>query len=480
MNEFEAVALLQNKKFAALCIDSRKIQAGDVFIALPGQKTDGRDYISKAIANGASAIVYESENARILHTDNIIYIPIANLVTKISMLAAQYYKNPSNDMHIAAVTGTNGKTSITHYIAQLLQANKIPCAVMGTVGNGIYPKLQAADLTTSDCCSIQREFANFKQHGVKFIAMEASSHALDQNRLKDTYIDSAIFTNLSQDHLDYHTDMQDYFMAKARLFNEFSPKNCIINLDDEYGKKLLKHILPSTNLLTYSLNNHNADLFLDHDVLHSPWGRVKLAINLLGDFNKSNILAAFAFCSIHGVRVEDLGLQAIDLKPVSGRMELIAQDEIIAPKIIVDYAHTPAAIEQVLQSLRVYKPRKIYCIVGCGGDRDRTKRKLMMQACMNNSDEIIITQDNPRTEDPMQIVNDMLQGITLTNNISIELDRAKAIQKAIGAADIDDIVLIAGKGHEDYQIIGTTKFPFSDQRIAKQALMQRNICKELR
>lgn len=461
--------LLNDKQFVALRIDSREVQKDDIFIAMRGKNTNGANFISQALANGAKAIIYE-ENSEldIIKKTDILYIPMADLAENLPLLAASYYKYPSKKLQIVGVTGTNGKSSTTHYIAQLLSSQNTTCAVMGTVGNGVYPNLETSALTTSDCCTIQDSLSKYLAN-TQHVAMEVSSHALAQGRFLETQIHTAVFTNLSQDHLDYHVNMQSYFAAKVKLFTEFGAKNCVVNLDDAYGLELLKLIPDSVKVYTYSLLNNNADIYLQEGVLYTPWGNGEFKTQLMGAFNYSNVIAALITSVLLGFDFNKLLLSVNNIKPVIGRMEVIKVTK-AQPTVIVDYAHTPDALKQVLQALRAYKPEKLYCIFGCGGDRDRAKRPLMLQAVLENSDIAVITQDNPRTELPEQIVQDMLAGIVDTNNIHIELDRAKAIEDTILHAKQNDIVLIAGKGHEDYQIIGTVKYPFSDQLIAKAAL----------
>lgn len=469
MSVAAVLEFLQQAQYAALCIDSRNVSKGDVFVALPGLTTDGRNYITQAITNGAAAILYEA-TAALPNDFPIPALAVTDLNSQIAEIAANYYANPSQSLKVIGVTGTNGKSSTCHYIAQLFTAVELKCGVLGTLGNGLYPHLNVAALTTSDCCTLQHSYHDFLQGGAQYVSMEVSSHALDQGRFGNTQIETAVFTNLSQDHLDYHKTMEAYFMAKTKLFSEFGAKHCVINLDDEYAMRLLALIPKSCKTLTYSTHQSTADVYIQDGILHSPWGNGVFSTQLIGAFNVSNALAAFTAAGLQNIPFATLLTNLQRLKPVIGRMELIGAEVKNAPKVVVDYAHTPDALIKVLQALRAYKPRKLYCVFGCGGDRDRTKRPLMMQAVVANSDELIITRDNPRTEDAMQIVQDMLAGFNLTANITIELDRATAIDSTIARATQDDIVLIAGKGHEDYQIIGTTKLPFSDQLVARKAL----------
>lgn len=465
--------LRSNKQLKQMRIDSRQIQPGDIFIAIPGLTTDGRKFIPQAIANGAALIISEensrAENSGAQHS-SVPTLEVKDLAQNLPALAAHYYDDPSQRLKVIGVTGTNGKTSTTNYIAQLLTAQKNVCGVMGTLGIGILPNINKAELTTSDCCTIQQELKGFVDAHANYVVMEVSSIGLDQGRLLNTQFDTAVFTNLSQDHLDYHKDMEDYFAAKCKFFTDFPVRNCVVNLDDEYGRRLLKIIPDSCTVVTFSLHDQNADLYIDNNKLITPWGNGFLNTKLVGKFNVSNVLAAIACCALQGIDIATLLESARDLQPVCGRMELIPTQTENSPRVIVDYSHTPDALVKALTTLREYNPAVLYCVFGCGGDRDRRKRPLMTQAVLENSDHAIITNDNPRTEDPQQIVQDMLSDAVLGDNVTIELDRAKAIQQTIARATANDIVLIAGKGHEDYQIIGTTKYPFSDQLVAQKAL----------
>ena len=456
-------------------IDSRQVKPGDLFVAVPGLNTDGRNYVPQALANGAAAVLVESSYEK-SSSSNIPIIQIENLKNKLNNLAAFFYQNPAQDLKLIGITGTNGKTSCSHYIAQILSAANLSCGVMGTIGNGMLSSLKPSLLTTSDSCKIQQQFVELKRANAKYVAMEISSHALDQNRLLGIDFETAIFTNLSQDHLDYHANMQEYFVAKTRLFKDYNIKNCIINIDDPYGVELLKLLAGNTSLkiITYSLTNNTAEVYLENNKIYSPWGVGSFYSPLLGKFNTSNLLACISACALQGVSLEFILNFIKNLHPVPGRMQKVHNTSNEAPLVVVDYAHTPDALSKALQALRAHAKGKIYCIFGCGGDRDRTKRPLMLRAAIEYSDKIVITQDNSRTEDPQQILKDILADQIITSKINVELDRAMAIQKTIAQAGVEDLVLIAGKGHEDYQIIGEHKTPFSDLLVAQQALAFRS------
>jgi len=462
--------LHKHPQLKAMRLDSRQVQPGDLFIAMPGAATDGRQYMQQAVAQGAAAIIVEATGWSDSFNITVPILPINNLKFYISEIATYFYKNPSHNLRVIGITGTNGKTSTSNYIAQLFDYVNIKCGIMGTLGNGMLNNLIPTPLTTSDCCTLQNQLFEFSQAQAKFVAMEVSSIGLCDGRLLHTQIDTAVFTNLSQDHLDYHHTMEDYFASKCKLFAEYAPKHCVVNLDDAYSQRLLDVIPRTSRVITYSLLNPAADLYYAAGVVHSLWGTGQLTTKLIGKFNVSNVLAALGCCAIHGIPMQTLLRVASKLNAVPGRMQAVLYDNRNAPRVVVDYAHTPDAVIKALQTLQEYKQGHLICIIGCGGDRDRSKRPLMLRAAIENSDKVIITQDNPRTEDPQQIVHDMLAGLQLNSNIIIEMDRATAIQHAIAIATAQDLILIAGKGHEDYQIIGTTKLPFSDVMIAEQIL----------
>ncbi len=462
----------QRDQLRDMRIDSRQVKPGDIFLAFCGSKVDGRRYIQQAIDQGAAAIIYEAADCSLPLSD-VPMFGVINLGAHRAQLASVFYARPSQQLKVIAVTGTNGKTSTTHYIAQFLAAAQTACGVLGTVGNGLWPNLSTSSLTTSDACTLQREMAEFVAKGAKFVAMEATSHALVQGRLQEINLTTAVFTNLTQDHLDYHADMEDYFAAKTKLFTDFILQHAVVNIDDQYGTKLLASIPNTVKVITYSCHNPDADVYLIDNLLHSPWGQGAFDCKLIGNFNVSNTLAAIAVCVINGVPLQQLLATVPKLQAVVGRMQPANSDDLSAPRVIVDYAHTPDALINVLQALHPYKKRKLYTIVGCGGDRDRKKRPLMLRAALELSDHVVVTRDNPRTEDAQQIVNDMLQGNEAHKHIDIELDRAKAIHQTIAAAHPEDIILIAGKGHENYQIIGTQVLPFSDIEQAQMALKSR-------
>lgn len=487
-------------------IDSRKIESGYVFLAYPGEITDGRDFILEAINNGASAIlcheaVPEITKKKLENLPKIPILIIPDLKTQAGFIAAEFYGYPSRDLTVIGVTGTNGKTSITQFIAQVLTELGTTCGVIGTIGMGLFGDLAPTLNTTPDAVTLQKWLFKLKQAGAKAIAMEVSSHGLMQGRTNGIEFDIAVFTNLTHDHLDYHETMQNYGEAKKLLFLQPGLKAAIINADDEFGLQLIHELSGNLNICAYTTKPKlhissavapsssvlprpikstglamteicadNIKLTLSGITANvtTPWGNGTLKSQLLGRFNLSNLLAVIG---VLGVMKVDL-VQALpfvtNLKTVNGRMQTFGGNK--KPLIVVDYAHTPDALEQVLLTLHECCSGAIWCVFGCGGDRDRTKRAMMGQTVEQYSDYVIITNDNPRSEDQMQIVDDIVQGLSCPWAAEIELDRGAAIVHAIDCANPGDIVLIAGKGHENYQIIGKERIYFSDQEVVRSIL----------
>ncbi|HXH55339.1 MAG TPA: UDP-N-acetylmuramoyl-L-alanyl-D-glutamate--2,6-diaminopimelate ligase [Gammaproteobacteria bacterium] len=474
-----------------LTTDSRQVKPGDLFIAVQGLTVDGRAYIEQAISKGAAAVITERK--------------------LIGHIAARFFSDPSKQLPVIGITGTNGKTSVSYFIAEIMSYCERSCGVIGTLGTGIFSEKQAFkeicildsekpdktthDYTTPDAIAVQKTLAVLQQKNVGAVAMEVTSHALDQNRVAGIEFDTVIFTNLTRDHLDYHADMQAYGEVKKKLFTEFQAKNTIINLDDVFGYTLfnaLKKSQPERDIIGYTTrdkiptqeiplnvsiraNNIVLDMHGIRASIKTPWGEGELQCNLLGHFNVSNILAALAAVCLQGVQLKAV-LKAIRLiNTVPGRMMRFGGNTEM-PLVIVDYAHKPDALAAVLAALREHCLGKLWCVVGCGGDRDRGKRPLMAAIGERLSDHLYLTQDNPRTEDPTQIMQEMIQGLKNSSKAIVEYDRAKAIQSAIKNAKAEDIIVVAGKGHETYQIIGTEKMPFSDKLVVEAALARRTIC----
>ncbi|KTD65802.1 UDP-N-acetylmuramoyl-L-alanyl-D-glutamate--2,6-diaminopimelate ligase [Legionella spiritensis] len=451
--------------------DSRQLKAGHVFLAYPGALTDGRLFIPQAIAANASVIVYEPENwppNSMLPTE-FRGIAFPGLSRHLAAIASRFFGDPADGMPITGVTGTNGKTTIAFQLAQAHALLGERAAYIGTLGQGEYTHLQLLANTTPDALVLQSLFHNYKSCGIKRVCMEVSSHALEQGRVDGLPFTQAIFTNLTHDHLDYHRTMENYAEAKALLFAGTSLETAIVNFDDPYVKYMTEPVKKGCRLLTYGIKEGAVVRALDWNVdmtgtdmtVVSPWGKCSFRINALGFFNVYNALAVFSSLLATGYPLQSVTEIMSQLNPAPGRMEVVNQK----PCIIVDYAHTPDALENVLKTLVNVKQGKILVVLGCGGDRDKTKRPKMGEIAGRYADIAIITSDNPRSEDPYQIMEDIVQGLSGNNPVYKIADRKEAISRAIELGNDEDIILIAGKGHETYQQIGRTYHHFSDQEV---------------
>ena len=456
-------------------VDSRSIKDGELFVCIKGYTVDGHDYVEQAIKNGAVAVVSEKE------IDIAVpVIVVSNTSRVLGLIANKYYENPSKKFPLIGITGTNGKTTITYLLESIYNAHKQKTGVIGTIqmkiGHDVYPVAN----TTPDALSLQKSFYQMHEEKVDTAIIEVSSHALDLGRVHGVDFDVAIFTNLSQDHLDYHEDMRDYLFAKSLLFSQLGnvyedskPKFAILNADDEHMEFLKKST--AQPVVTYS-RTKKADVYatdIELEVthtrfnMHTPKGSVQIDSNLIGMFNVSNMLAASAAALMQDIPLETIKIALENLEGVDGRFEAVTAGQSFA--CIVDYAHTPDSLENVLQTVNEFVKGKVYVVVGCGGDRDRTKRPLMANIAVKYADLAILTSDNPRTEDPTRILEDMTADLKSDHYLTIE-SREQAIQHAVEIAEDGDIIVIAGKGHETYQIIGHTKYDFDDRVIAKQAI----------
>jgi len=477
LNDLLAVPLPEsdNCSLTGLAIDSRVVRPGDVFCALAGTQTHGRIYIDTALKRGAIAIFQEGDTDNVeLLADNVPCITIPHLSQRVGEMAARFYDYPSRDLQVIGVTGTNGKTSTTHFIAQVLHT-QAPCGLLGTLGYGLYGALQPSHHTTPDAIQLQAFFAKFRAQGAQYAIMEVSSHALVQGRVNGTQFDTAVFTNLTRDHLDYHQTMSAYAAAKKQLFLMPGVKTAVINLDDAFGQELLQQLPKTVVAITYSLQDSTADVqarVLHSNpqgcqlALHTRWGNSQLHSPLFGRFNVSNLLAALTVLLNMGLPLADAVEKLGTIHAVPGRMEHFGQPQ--QPSVIVDYAHTPDALEKVLLALRTHCTGTLWCIFGCGGNRDRGKRPLMGAITQRHADKIVITDDNPRRETSKAIIDDILQGCPQPT--AVIPDREQAIRYALQQAKMGDIVLIAGKGHEDYQEIGDQRYPFSDRTLVATLL----------
>ncbi len=476
LNQLIEVKTDFNCTVTGLTLDSRKVQPGELFFALSGTQTHGSRYIDMALQQGAIAVLKEADTSHCEWLQNQIpCISIPNLSQKVGTIAAQFYDNPTHKMQVVGITGTNGKTTVSHIIAQLLQHHAINCGLIGTLGYGLHGKLQAALNTTPDAVYLQKQFAQWSSQNIHHIAMEVSSHALEQGRVNGISFKTAVLTNLSQDHLDYHQTMQAYAAAKQKLFSMSGIKVVVLNRDDAFGQQIRRqldnHIV---TCLTYGLTDQS-DVYakiIEYNEqgmllnIHTPWGNERCHAPLFGQFNISNVLAAITVLLQMGFDLSSLLSKLKNIKSVDGRMECFSHSE--QPTVIVDYAHTPDALKNALLALKSHCQGELWCVFGCGGTRDQTKRPIMGKIATEHADKIILTNDNPRYEDAQQIIKDIQQGCP--NPTAIIADRAQAIHYAIQTATKEDVILIAGKGHEDYQQIGSERFPFSDRALVQSLL----------
>ena len=458
----------------AVSLDSRAVQPGDLFLAFPGDGGDGRAHIAQALARGAAAVLWEAAGFDWNPAWRVPNAPLPGLRRLAGEVAAQVYGHPAGELHIAGVTGTNGKTSCSHWIAQAMTVCGRRTAVLGTLGNGFPGALAPATHTTPDPVSLQRELRRLRDLGAEAVAMEVSSHALQQDRVAGVCFETALFTNLTRDHLDYHGDMASYGAAKARLFDWPDLANAVINADDRFGLALVDRAARTgARVLSYGLGHgdiagHDLRLSLQGMELRvsTPWGTTVLRSGLIGGFNASNLLGTLGVLLAGGLPLEDAVGALAQARPVAGRIELLQRPG--APLVVVDYAHTPDALEKVLETLRElvgHEPgARLLCVFGCGGDRDPGKRPLMGGIATRLADLAIVTSDNPRDEDPAVIVAQVVTGAGPNHEVCI--DRTEAITRALSLARPGDVVLIAGKGHETTQEIRGEKYPFDDLAVA--------------
>jgi UDP-N-acetylmuramoyl-L-alanyl-D-glutamate--2,6-diaminopimelate ligase len=460
-----------------LTLDSRKSGAGNLFLAIKGTHSDGRHFIADAIARGASAVLVDADSEReaVTFEQGVILLPVLHLQRRLGEIAARFYDYPSRKLQIFGVTGTSGKTSCTHFIAQVLQSLDIPCGIIGTLGCGFYGALSETGLTTPDAVTLQATLHQFVQQGAQAVAMEVSSHSIEQGRINGIDFEAGVFTNLTQDHLDYHGDMETYASVKKRFLAEFPLRHLIINADDARGHTWIAELSQQREVRSYAASNP-ADIFTDdvsltlHGIrarVHTPWGKGQLTLALIGQFNLSNALAALATLCSSGLPFKEVLDALTKLEPVPGRMQTLGKQG--QPLVVVDYAHKPDALEKVLQALRSHTAGKLICVFGCGGERDRGKRPLMARIAEQLADQVIVTNDNPRHEKPEDIAAEIMHGFSRPERVLIELDRSKAIRNSIQCASGNDCILIAGKGAERYQQIGDEKLPFDDVEQVKNA-----------
>ncbi len=479
----EAAGWLRSRVSGSLWTDSRKVGAGDGFIAWPGAATDARQYVGDVIAAGAQACLVEDEGSAGFSFSDEKIAAYSGLRSAAAPIAAAYFEEPSKHLQVVAVTGTNGKTSTAWWLAQALGRTGSRCGIVGTLGIGEPGAMVFNGLTTPDPVLLQQQLRRFVDRGFAACALEASSIGIAEQRLDATRVKVAIFTNFTQDHLDYHGSMEDYWQAKQRLFSWVGLEAAVLNLDDDRGHEL-DGLLSGTGLDVWTVSIGGLARIRAERIEHGVAGlsfdvvegadRQRVSTAMVGLYNVSNLLGVIAAMRALGVSLHAAAHACEGLSPVPGRLETLAVDGM--PLVAIDYAHTPDALEKVLVALRpVAQSRngRLWCVFGCGGDRDASKRPLMAAVAQKNADLLLVTSDNPRSESPAVVISQILLGLTHSDAVYVEADRALAISQAIREAHPADVILIAGKGHEDYQEIKGLKHPFSDRAHAETGLAAR-------
>jgi UDP-N-acetylmuramoyl-L-alanyl-D-glutamate--2,6-diaminopimelate ligase len=482
------VAPEDDRQVCGVALDSRQVSPGTLFIACAGERHHGLAFAGQAVSRGAAAIVWEddsgqgSELAASLRLD-VPLLGVARLSPQVSRIAGRFYQHPSRDMTVYGITGTNGKTSVSQLLAHAL-TTELSCAIMGTLGVGLPGDLKATGYTTPDAVTLQRHLHEMLQQGAAAVSMEVSSHALAQDRAAAVAFDCAIFTNLSRDHFDYHGTLENYASAKGRLFQVADLGSAVINLDDSFGRTLMDSMAQGVKRLGYSLEP-GAELPAGLDgwaralaieptargmriKIATHLGEADLETKLLGRFNAANLLAVLLALLQRGWSLQRTVETLSVLHTVPGRMELLGGGGL--PSVVVDYAHTPDALEKALQTLRVHCAGRLSVVFGCGGDRDRGKRPLMGGLAERLADRVIVTDDNPRSESSVEIIKQILAGMKTPDGVMVEPDRRRAIRAAVAHAAPGDLVLVAGKGHEDYQLVGREVLHFDDREEVADAL----------
>ncbi|NLS43696.1 UDP-N-acetylmuramoyl-L-alanyl-D-glutamate--2,6-diaminopimelate ligase [BEV proteobacterium] len=472
------------RQLREMTLDSCVAAAGDLFVAVVGHSVDGRRYIPQAIAQGAAAVIAEADGeaadgtVREMHGVPVVYL--SNLNQRLSALAGRFYQQPAEKLRLVGVTGTNGKTTTTQLLAQWSQLMGDTSAVMGTVGNGLLGRVNPTANTTGSAVDIQYVLNQLVEQGATFAAMEISSHGLVQHRVAALPFAAAVFTNLSRDHLDYHGDMESYEATKWSLFSEHKVGQALIDADDGLGRRWLAQLPDAVAVTLYNnlvpgccgrwlkataVDYHDDGTSIAFD---SKWGSGRIESRLMGEFNVSNLLMALATLLSLGYPLDRLLETGAQLQPVCGRMEVFKAPG--KPTVIVDYAHTPDALEKALAAARPHCSGQLWCVFGCGGDRDKGKRPLMGAIAEQLADRVVVTDDNPRSEEPQAIVKDILAGLVDAGRALAVHGRVEAVTITIMQANVDDIVLIAGKGHEDYQLVGNQRLDYSDRVTAARLL----------
>lgn len=476
-------------EISGLSNDSRKVKKDDLFFACQGDLSHGLMFAAAAVKKGSISVIWDecetcdSEISEI--SKQVCCLHCDDLKMKMGEIADRFYQHPSAQLKVTGITGTNGKTSVAHFIAQCLDEAGKRCGVMGTLGNGFPGELNVTGLTTADALSIHRDLEVFRSNNAANVVMEVSSHGLDQGRVNGVIFDAAVFTNLSHDHLDYHKTLNAYAEVKRKLFFMPGLNTAVINLDDDYGRVLAKECKNRLEVWGYSTQEKLEDWqgYADYIVQASSFKAVKngfeisvkapngegvLYLPLLGSFNVSNALAVLSVLLINNWSFESALEKMSVVSPIPGRMEIVStNDELL---VVVDFAHTPDALEEACRAVKAHFDGQLWCVFGCGGDRDHRKRPLMAKVAQSFADQVIVTSDNPRGEDPQHIVDEIVEGFSDKSRLKVILDRHEAIAYAIENAKKNDVVLLAGKGHESVQLVGDKSFLFDDRLVAKELL----------
>jgi len=474
------VAGSDNREIAEINIDSRQVGSNDLFIALPGTENHGLSYLPGVVKSGAACVLFDNDVAEKFQSllkefsKKIVQIKVNDINHVAGVVIDRFYNSPSHKMQVVGITGTDGKTSVSRFLAQVMN-DDMKSAVIGTTGNGLWGDIKDSTHTTPDVLSLHKLLSQFNKQNAELVSMEVSSHGIKQQRIAGVEIETAVLTNVSRDHIDYHGSVENYRQVKKQLFSQASVKNIVLNLDDATGVELLQQLKAEKNVWGYSLNASCHDLencvYAESVSVESsgfsvavvtPAGKTDVYVPLLGRFNIANVLSVLCVLLINKIGLKESIAKIEKLKTAPGRMELFSGNE--KASVVVDYAHTPKALEMALLAVSEHCVGKLWCVFGCGGDRDKGKRALMGTVAERLADRVIVTNDNPRTESPADIIGDILSGFNSQKNVDVMSDRAEAIRYACENAAVTDVVLVAGKGHEEYQIIADTKIPFSDRK----------------
>lgn len=475
--------IAENVLVTGLSSDSRMIEKDNLFVALRGYGRPGTDFARDAVKAGAAAVISDLPEVEALNL-NVPVAHVPDLAANLSGIAGEFYGHPSHSLDVIGITGTNGKTSCCFWLSWMLNQLGTLSGHIGTLGAGMSPDtgFKSTGFTTPDPIQVQRLLSECLQHEARAVVMEVSSHGLDQGRVAAIRFEAALFTNLSQDHLDYHADMESYLQAKLRLFRQVGLKRAIVNLDEQVSGRVLDELEPGVKAFGYSLTRQDADLYFASIKpaaaaylveIAGTWGSLQLRLPVVGRYNLSNVLAVTATLLARGFALAEIAPLLERLPSVPGRMQIIKGGTKELPAAVVDYAHTPDAVSLALSALREQTSGNLIVVLGCGGDRDRAKRPLMAQKAVDQSDIQIFTSDNPRGEDPKNILKEMQAGVSAAKTVRVIEDRAEAIETAINLATPDDLVAVLGKGHERFQIMGDQQIEFSDAAVCREALERR-------